>query len=172
MTGSSKIVLIGFMGSGKTTVAAQLAPMLGVALYEMDMLIVETSGVDSIPTIFELYGEPKFRELETAVAKSLANVREAVISTGGGVVGNPENMSHLRANGGTVVYLKTDFDTVRSRIGNLSSRPLFKDPTRASDLYHARAPIYEAAADIIIRTDDISTEEVAQRIYSEMRNQK
>lgn len=169
MTPPTKIALIGFMGSGKTTTAARLAPMLGTALYEMDTLIVNASGLDSIPTIFERLGEPRFRQLETSVAETLSTLREGVISTGGGVISNPLNLQHLRANGGVIIYLKASFETVSSRVGDLSTRPLFKEPARAAELYRARAPLYEAAADLVVSTDGLTEDSVAQQVHHLLR---
>ncbi len=151
------------MGSGKSTIAANLAPKLGFALCEMDARIVEASGLPSIPAIFHERGEAHFRALETQVAKSLENVSRVVISTGGGVITTPENMDHLK-HAGLVIYLKATFATVCERLGDLSTRPLFQDPSQAARLYTERAPVYASFADITIDTDGLSTNLITQQI--------
>jgi len=169
MAQTSKIVLIGFMGSGKSTIAASLAPKLGFDLCEMDTRIVEASGLSSIPAIFQEHGEAYFRALESQVAESLTNIRHVVISTGGGVITNSENMGYLKHEG-LVIYLKATFATVCERIGDISTRPLFQDSSRALSLFTERTPIYESFADVTIETDGVSTDGLTGQIVSTLEN--
>jgi shikimate kinase len=92
-----------------------------------------------------------------------------VISTGGGIITRPDNMSNLRANGGVVIYLRTSFETVAERAGDLTSRPLFANKANALELYQQRLPIYERYADIIIDTDGRSVDEVCSTIISHLK---
>lgn len=163
-----KIILIGFMGAGKSTVATRLSARLGVPVREMDESIVARSKLSSIPEIFEKHGEPFFRDLESEVAESLAQERNVVVSTGGGVIGRPRNMELLRQNGGLVIYLRSSFSTVEARNAGLETRPLFKDSTKAKQLFAARVPIYEQWADITIDTDGKLPEEVCSEIASRL----
>ena len=169
MTSCNKLILIGFMASGKSAVAAALAPRLGFAMIQVDEQIVARSNLPSIPIIFAEKGEPYFRDLEAEVASSLRDAHNLVISTGGGIITRPENMINLKDNGGIVVYLRTSFETVAERAGDLSSRPLFANKANALDLYKSRLPIYERYADIIVDTDGRSIDEVCSAILAQLR---
>src|SRR5665213_218339 len=109
-----KIVLIGFMGSGKTTAAPLLAEKLGLEVVEMDDMIVQKAGGKSIVDIFQAGGETAFRDLEMAVAGDLRDRNNVVISCGGGVVMSQATMDSLAQNA-TVVELSTAFETVLKR---------------------------------------------------------
>lgn len=163
-----KVILIGFMGSGKSTVAAVLGRKLGLTVYEMDDLIVELSGLDSIPAIFAAKGEAYFRELEARVAHSLRERENVVISTGGGVISRPANMQNLTSAGGVVVYLRTSFEILAERIGDISGRPLFADGAKARALYLEREPVYQSYATITVDTDSLGVDEVCARVLSRL----
>jgi len=105
-----KIILIGFMGSGKTTVASILAKKLNLEVIEMDDLIIKKSG-KSINQIFNQDGEERFREMEIEVSKSLMSKDECIISSGGGIVMNKINIDFLRKNG-KIVFLKKSFSEI------------------------------------------------------------
>ena len=158
-----KIILIGFMGSGKSTVAPLLAQKLGLRSIEMDDLIVVKAGGKAIKTIFSEGGEMAFRELETAVAKDLQTENDVVISTGGGVVTDKINLKYLGTQA-VVVELLADFDTSLRRIGSDIPRPLFEDVPAANALYKQRAPIYQAAASLHIDTTNKPVEAIAEEI--------
>ena len=162
-----KLVLIGFMGTGKTTVAPVLAEKLGLEIVEMDDLIVRKAGGKSIAEIFEAGGETSFRELETAVAKDLQHYENAVISTGGGVVMNQATMDHLVA-GGVVIELAAPFETILQRISSNMPRPLFGDASQAKALYELRKPLYSKYAAIRVATDGKSIEEVVREVMQEV----
>jgi shikimate kinase len=162
-----KIILIGFMGSGKTTIAKILAKKLGLERIDMDELIIKNSGRTSDREIFEKDGELAFRELEIAVAKELEEKDNAVISTGGGVVMNTINLLYLKKNG-KVIFLKNDFETSKKRVDKNNPPPLFQNETKAQELYQLRLPLYTYNADIIITTDDKTKEEVTEEIIKNL----
>ena len=163
-----KIVLIGFMGTGKSTVSKLLGTLLGLRVIETDQLICELAGVSCPRDVFDKFGEPHFRELEAQVAKSLADVNEVVISGGGGIITNPENIAALKANSAMLCYLQTEFDEIVRRCGSDSQRPLLKDKDYAKNLYNQRLPMYKEAADFTVVTDKISANEVAINVVAEL----
>lgn len=165
----SKVVLIGFMASGKSAVAIELAPLLGFTAHQVDDEIVARSGYPSVAAIFAEKGEVFFRDLESEVALSLREAEDVVISTGGGIITRPANMENLKYNGGVVVYLRTSFEMISARVGDISSRPLFANKTDARELYQKRLPIYESYADIIVDTDGVSVQEVCSEILSQLK---
>ena len=109
------IVLIGYRGSGKTTVGQKLADRLWQDLVDTDKLVVTKAG-KSIKDIFEQDGEPRFRELESEVVKEVLQKPECVISLGGGAVLREDNRDAIRASGHKVIYLKCDPETLHQRI--------------------------------------------------------
>ncbi len=169
MRSISKVVLIGFMASGKSAVAIELAPLLGFTVHQVDDAIVTRSGYPSVATIFTEKGETFFRDLESEVALSFREATNAVISTGGGIITRPANIEHLKHNGGIIVYLRTSFETVSARVGDITSRPLFANKADALELYKRRLPIYESYADIMVDTDGISVEEVCSEILAQLK---
>lgn len=163
-----KIVLIGFMGSGKTTVARRVAAKLNLRLIDMDEVALQSSNRKTINEIFSLDGERKFRRIEFRVAKDLSGEDNVVISTGGGVVMNPRLMNILNKNSITV-YLKTSFDTMKQRVDQKKIKPpLFKDALSARKLFEARAPLYERYADMIIETGEKQVDEIAEEMIDKM----
>lgn len=168
MSQPTKIVLIGFMASGKSAIATALAPRLGWEAHQLDDDIVSKSGLPSVAAIFKEHGETFFRDLESEVALSFRDARRVVLATGGGIITRPSNMEALKTHGGLVVYLRTSFETITERAGDTSSRPLFSDKANALDLYMKRLPIYESFADIIVDTDDRSEEEVCREILHQL----
>jgi shikimate kinase len=148
-----KLILIGFMGSGKSSLAPLLAEQLGFTPVDADSEIVARSGCTSIEEIFCRFSETHFRDLETQVAASFRDSSSLVIATGGGVIGRPQNMEHLTYDGGVVVFLETSFDEALRRIPDRSSRPLLGDHKVAQKLYHERLPLYRTYADIVVTTD-------------------
>jgi 3-phosphoshikimate 1-carboxyvinyltransferase len=161
---NKKLVLIGFMGSGKTTVAKILAKKLDFEVIEMDALITKQEG-KNINQIFSEEGEARFRELETQIARHLREKENIVISTGGGVVINPENIKNLKING-KIIFLKTSFSEIKKRLKNIDDRPLFKNKKSAERLFKFREKLYEKHADLIVLTDGRSVEEVTYEIIS------
>lgn len=163
------IVLVGFMGSGKSAVGRALAANLGWQLIDTDALIEELAGC-SVADIFEREGEPAFRRMERELLASLAKERGAVIATGGGIVLSEQNWALLRALG-PVVALAADVDTILKRVRSARTRrPLLEvsDPrAQIERLQEQRAPHY-AKADLTIETGDHNPDEVAARILEEL----
>ncbi len=162
------IVLTGFMGAGKTSVSAELARLTGFARVEVDEEIERAAGM-TITEIFEKFGEPRFREMETAEIKKAASGKGAIISTGGGAVMREENTDAMRANG-VIVYLRAGPATVLERTSRNSDRPLLKveDPLeKINELLAMRRPYYERA-DIIVDTDLATPREVAKEILEKL----
>ena len=158
------ITLTGFMGSGKTTVGKVLADFLGCPFMDLDDLVVKKAG-KSIPDIFAQDGEPAFRELEAQILrKTVAKYAEstAVLALGGGAVFAPASAALLREK--TVcIYLRASLDTLLARLaGETAGRPL-ADASLADRLAD-REPIYEKTAHVIVDTDGLSPDEVADEI--------
>lgn len=145
-----KVVLIGFMGSGKSTVSALLADRLAVPLIEMDREIIAEAGGIPIPEIFDRHGEPYFRDLESRVAQRYAGASQAVISAGGGTPERAENMQALKSGKVLTVYLEVSFETVLQRLERDGDRPLLRDRERARALHERRDSLYRSHADLII----------------------
>ena len=156
------IILTGMPGSGKTTVA-KIFSRRGAKVYDTDARIVEKHG--EINKIFERFGEEYFRDLETETVKELASLNGVVISTGGGCVLRQKNVDLFKANG-KIVYLRTSVDTLIKRVDGDNSRPLLKGGAaeKLTELYNKRAEVYANAADIIIDTDSLTPDEVADKI--------
>ena len=170
MDGCRKVILIGFMASGKSSVVSYLAPKLGWDVCHLDDDIVSRSGLPSVAAIFKEHGEAYFRDLEAEAAHARKDAQRVVIATGGGVITRSSNIEHLKYNGGVVVYLKTSFETITERVGDISTRPLFADKASALDLYVKRLPVYESYADIIVDTDERTTDEVSEEIFNQLKS--
>lgn len=163
-----KIVLIGFMGSGKTTVARVLAKKRNLNFIDMDYLALKNTTRFSINEIFEKDGEEKFRELELDVAKLMSQKENCVISTGGGVVMNPKIMEYLKTNS-VVIYLRKNFDRIKEHIALKKVRPpLFQTEESAKKLFEFRAPQYVQYADMIIETDNKNIDKLIEEIDNKL----
>lgn len=142
------IVLCGFMGAGKTVVGKELAKLMGRRFVDTDELIEEEQGM-AIAAIFAARGEEYFRELEFEMCKKVAAMKNAVVSTGGGAMTFQRNVDAIK-EGSRVVFLDTDFNVICDRVGNASTRPLFKNKENARRLYDERRELYLNACDIVI----------------------
>src|SRR5262245_59073892 len=111
-----KIILIGFMGSGKTTVGKHLSTLLQLPLLEMDDRVLEMTKTKSMHELFALGGERLLRDTELAVASEYAPILSAVISTGGGIIMNRLNLDYLKTGGGAIIYLKCPLHTIQERL--------------------------------------------------------
>lgn len=160
-----RIVLIGFMGSGKSTIAALLAKKLEKNLVEMDQIVEQKAGM-SIDKIFATGGEIAFREAEIAVAKELHNKDNCVISTGGGAIMNQIIIEYLREKS-VIIFLKSKFLTSKKRIKK-NPRILFRDFKKAKELYSVRLPLYRYYADYEIETDEKKPEEIVEEILKQL----
>ena len=159
------IVLIGFMGSGKSTISNELHKSYGMDVVEMDQVIADREGM-SISEIFEVHGEEYFRNLETALLRELQNRKGVVISCGGGVPMRDENVIEMKKNG-KVFLLTASPETILNRVKNNHDRPLLENNKNVdfiSDLMEKRRSKYEAAADIIIKTDGRSASQICEEI--------
>lgn len=163
------IVLIGFMGSGKTVIAKKLSKILKKQIIDTDELIEKKQKI-RIKKIFKLYGEKYFRQLEADVVEVVSKQKDKIISTGGGVVTNFKNIRELKKNG-IIVYLKNRFETSLRRLKNKKDRPLFNitDIKRTRRLFNKRLLLYKKAADIVVKTDDKNIVEVVEEIINKTR---
>ena len=159
------IILIGPMGSGKTSTGRMLAKEMGYVFADTDEEVTKRTGV-SIAYIFDVEGEEGFRKRECLALKECLNVNNMVLSTGGGIVLSKENRDLLQDRG-TVVYLQTSIRSQVKRTASTNNRPLLqnKDPEETLEkLMLTRAPLYEEIADITIMTDNKSLQEMSKEI--------
>lgn len=151
------IVLIGMPGCGKTTIGKLLAARLGRKLIDIDAYIEKVQGC-TINEIFEL-GEETFRRLETEAVLALEQERSAVITTGGGVVKNPMNMSSLKKNS-IIVYIDRSIESITGDI-DTSTRPLLaQGKSRLEGLYAERHELYSKYCDFIAKNEGLITDTV------------
>lgn len=163
------IVLIGFMGSGKSTVSAYLKKVFGMDVVEMDQVIEEEQGM-RISEIFEKYGEEYFRNLETQLLIDMQSKHNVIISCGGGVAMRERNVVEMKKNG-KVVLLQADPETILNRVKDSEERPLLngnKNVEFIASLMEERRQKYEAAADITVRTDGKSVSEICGEIMEKL----
>jgi shikimate kinase len=159
------IILIGPMGSGKTSTGKMLAKEMGYVFLDTDEEVTKRTGV-SVAYIFDVEGEEGFRKRECLALKECLNANNTVVSTGGGIVLSKENRDLLQVRG-TVVYLQTSIRTQVKRTASTNNRPLLqnKDPEETLEkLMLTRAPLYEEIADITIMTDNKSLQEMSKEI--------
>lgn len=150
----NNIILIGMMGSGKSTIGKALAEHLGYNFTDLDTLIVEGEGI-KIPEIFEKFGENYFRTIETNALNSLFECENTVISTGGGIVEKKENISTLKKIG-TVFYLQAPSNTLYERIKGDFNRPLLNNTVEFENILSRREKTYKEANFIIDATGKIN----------------
>lgn len=162
------IVLIGYRGTGKSTVAKILGNRLGRKVMSTDAEIVKDAG-QSIPHIVEQFGWDHFRELETQMCRKLQDQTDVVIDSGGGLILKEENVKILKANG-TFFWLTADVSTIIKRIADGTQRPSLSGTKsfveEIKDILKERTPKYQAAADHIIPTDQTSPDKIADSILS------
>lgn len=153
------LVLIGMSGCGKSTLGKLAAEKLGKTFVDTDAEIIKRIGM-SIANYFAAYGEDSFRKVESEVVQEISTQNNLVISTGGGVIKNPENIRWLKGNG-TVIWIQRDPELLESGNG----RPLVPDQEAVRRLYRERLPLYTAAAETIIENDG-NEEEALQKILT------
>jgi len=142
----NNVALIGFMGSGKTTIGKILADKLNYSFADSDQVIEEKQGM-AISDIFKRFGEGYFRQLEEETIRDLLENNRIVISTGGGSVMNQALFEYMKSNA-WVVHLNASIDTLWNRLKNCTNRPMLyhKQPRRRmEELYKKRYPIYQKA---------------------------
>jgi shikimate kinase len=165
----ANIVLIGFMGTGKTSVGRLVAEQLHFHYLDTDEMIQAATG-KTIAEIFSASGEPAFRALEEKTVQELAGKARTVISAGGGLPINPENLGSLKTHA-LVVCLWASPAKIWERVKNQTHRPLLHgaDPQkRICELLAARSPFYKQA-DILLNTESRSLREVAQQVVHQFR---
>jgi len=158
------LALIGFMGTGKTSVGRLVADQLGFEFLDTDELIQVRTG-RTIADIFAKEGEPAFRQLERQVVQELSTREKTVIATGGGLPTNAENLAALKSFA-LVICLWASAEKIWERVRNQSHRPLLHDADpqkKIRDLLAVRKPFYHQA-DVLINTDLRSVREAAQQI--------
>lgn len=160
------IVLIGYRGTGKSVVGALLSARLKMPCIGMDEEIVKRAGM-SIPEIVEKYGWPKFRDMESKEVRELARLDNIIIDPGGGVIERPENIEALQTNS-RIFWLKASVDTIVSRIEEGTERPALTSgktfTEEVAEVLERRTPKYKSAAQYEINTDELTPEQVADRI--------
>ena len=166
-----KIILIGFMGSGKSSVGKLLSKKLNLQLIEMDKIILKRSGLNNINEIFTIDGELRFREIEIEVSKGLKEIEDAIIVSGGGIVVNKIIIDYLKCNGRNIfIFLDTEFETIGNRLKDDHDRPLFSNIKEVKRLFEIRQPLYKNYADIVIRTDNKSVENITHEVIKRLGN--
>jgi len=169
--GMKNIALIGFMGAGKTTVSHGLRALYGLTEIDTDQEIVRQEG-RPITEIFAMDGEAYFRQLEHDVVLRFQDVHAAVISCGGGLVMNPENVENLRTSC-IIVFLTATPETTLLRVKDSADRPILNGHMNVAYirmLQEKRRPAYEAAADICVATDGKDVETICCEIMQKMKD--
>lgn len=170
----NNLVLIGFMGVGKGTIARALAENLGVFAIDCDDLI-ESFANKKISQIFADSGEAKFRQIEQNLAKFLQkNVSGCIISTGGGFY-KVKNLAKI----GKIIYLKSDFDAIINRLKNspnsekkFAKRPLLNDLNKAREIFNERQNGYESVADLIVNVANREISDIVSEIKTKLKDKK
>jgi len=164
-----KVILVGPMGSGKTTIGQSLASSLGAVFRDTDLLIEEQES-QSISEIFLDRGEDAFRLLEKEVLRQELLTDDTVLSLGGGAPISIDAQAAMRAIASPVVYLDVSLATVAPRIGFNRDRPLLLSNPRGQwqTLMEARRPIYQSIADVVIDANDKSENEIVSIILKEL----
>ena len=170
---SNNLILIGMMGSGKTTMARSLARHLGKTFVDSDEEITKRTGV-TIPHIFDIEGEAGFRQRETAAIQEIMSRENIVLATGGGAVLAEENRQ-LMKHGGIIIYLRANVHDLWQRTRHDRSRPLLqtRDPqAKLRELLRVRDPIYQQVADITIQSGKQSAHALMLLLVEEIEKYK
>ncbi|HEX5647745.1 MAG TPA: shikimate kinase [Nitrospira sp.] len=162
------VVLIGYRGTGKSTVGKVVATRLGRTVVSTDAEIVKRAG-HGIPEIVAQHGWDYFRDLESQVCRDLSDSDGLVIDTGGGAILRSENVERLKRHG-IVFWLAASVETITKRIGRDTQRPSLTGTKsfvdEVQDVLRERTPKYEAAADHVISTDGRSIMQIADEILA------
>lgn len=162
-----KIYLIGFMGSGKTTVGRELATRIDSPFFDLDELI-EAAEKASIKDIFTAQGEAYFRKRERDLLRSTRNLESAVVATGGGTFTFEENIQFIQSEGMSV-YLSAPYALLRARIGSKAEdRPLFRDDLSTHELYANRIRYYRMSDLTIEVREEETPAEIVERLLLEL----
>ncbi|MFN8079938.1 MAG: shikimate kinase [Kineosporiaceae bacterium] len=157
------VVLIGFMGAGKSAVGRLLADRLGVAFTDSDAVIEADAG-RTIADIFATDGEPAFRDLEHRTIARLLTEPVGVLALGGGAAMHPGTQALLRRHP-MVVHLRIDLDRARARTGDDTRRPMLRRADLA-EIHARRMPVFDAIATLVLDTADRSLEQVADVVLA------
>lgn len=166
---SGNLILVGMMGSGKTTMGRALARQLGKNFVDSDEEIQRRTGV-TIPHIFDIEGEAGFRQRESAAISDLAGRDNMVLATGGGAVLLEQNRAMLQQSG-IVIYLKASVHHLWQRTKNDRNRPLLQtaDPhAKLTELFQQRDPLYQQVADIVIQSGKQSVHALMLQLLGEI----
>lgn len=156
------VLFVGFMGAGKTTVARRVARLTRMSCVDLDVYLENREG-KTCAQIFDEVGEEGFRQLETEVLRQFAYGEPMIISCGGGVVKRQENRDILK-DAGFVIYLQVSADEAAVRIGDASSRPMFKNIEVARRTNEERKPLYLEVADAWVTTSKKSVWQIANEV--------
>ena len=161
-----KIYMVGFMGSGKTTVGRELAARIDAPFFDLDELI-EAAEQMTVRELFAQRGEPYFRKRERDLLRSTRSLDAAVIATGGGTFTFDENIQFIQSEG-LSVYLSAPYALLRSRIGTKEDRPLFRDDLSTHELYANRIRYYRMSDITIDVREDETPAEIVERLVLEL----
>lgn len=165
------IYLIGFMGTGKTTISHKLQQLTQAEEIDMDAWIVEKNGM-SINDMFEKYGETYFRDRETDAVREIAGYAPAIVSCGGGAVLRDENTQMMKKTG-KIVLLTATPETIYERVKDSTDRPLLNgnmNVEHIASLMEKRRELYVNACDIKVATDGKTPDEIAEEILAISQN--
>lgn len=163
------IMLIGFMGTGKSTVSSYLSKWLSMEEVDLDAMIVLKTGT-SIAQLFEQFGEEYFRDLETKTLIEVQQREQLIVSCGGGIVLRDENVRAMKEHG-KIVLLTATPETVYERIKDSKNRPILNGNMNVeyiAQLMEKRRERYLQCADIIINTDDKSVKQISEEIAQKL----
>lgn len=166
------IMLIGFMGTGKSTVAAYMNQAYGMEVVEMDDVLAEREQM-TIPEIFDKYGEEYFRNRETELVQELQKDENKIVSCGGGVVLREQNVEEMK-KAGVIVLLTALPETILDRVREDENRPLLrgnKNVAFIEKMLEDRGPKYRAAADVIVATDGKDAAAICREIMEKVQEE-
>ncbi len=171
MEKNKNIVLIGFMGCGKSSIGKAVSLKLGYEFLDTDVKIQSNMKM-SINDIFKNYGEDYFRGLEKDLCRKMASVCSTVIATGGGIIKSKENIDNLKTNG-IFIYIKSSAEKILRNVGDDMSRPLINVENRKEkieELLEQRVPLYEKYADITVDVSEADILQSAENISCIIKN--
>jgi len=166
---NKNILLIGFMGAGKTTVSKELSKMTNMKEIDMDAYIVKREGME-ITEIFDRFGEEYFRKKETESLIEIMKENNCIVSCGGGVVVKDENVEYMK-NGGKIVLLTATPETTLERVKNSTDRPILNGNMNVefiAKIMEKRKERYLAVADIIVETDNKEVKDICREILENL----
>lgn len=163
---NDNVILIGMPGAGKSTIGIVLAKVLGCDFIDSDLLI-QKQEKKLLWQIMQEQGIQRFNEIEEQVNSTIQS-HHTVIATGGSAVYSPKSMAHL-SEIGTIVYLRTSYEVLKNRLGDLNKRGVVLRPGQTlEDLYQERVPLYEQYARITVPNDDFNISRTVAQIVSDL----